>query len=175
MPVIVTVVPPATGPKSGADRGDRRGRLDFGAELDLFARFRPLGATVAPSNGGGKMKPKLAPATSATPILSVALVGSTPIRSPAWTGRLAVKVCSPSPSGVTGLLVPAAMYPPEPLGRSTRREKGPPSASCIRQRTIAPLTGEVRFAPFSGSAVLKKVSTVRIRSAPIPAAARCQP
>src|SRR3954454_17029841 len=29
----------------------------------------------------------------------------------------------------------------------------------MRQRTIAPLTGEVRFAPFSGSAVLKKVST----------------
>ena len=71
-----------------------------------------------------------------------------------------MKVCSPPPAaGVTGLLVPAAMYPPVPLGRRTRRANGPPAGSCILQRTIAPVTGEVKLAPFSGSAALKKVLT----------------
>src|SRR5260221_5910937 len=97
VPVIVTVVPPAIEPEVGVIEVISGAGWTSALSSISCPDLLPLGATVAPSGGGGKMKPKLAPGTSTTPILSLLLVGSMPIRSPVWIGMLAVKVWSPVP------------------------------------------------------------------------------
>jgi hypothetical protein len=96
---------------------------------------------------------------SATPISSVGLLESTAIRSPLRIGSWVWNVSIPVPFGFTAWLVPAAVNAPEPFGWRTRSVNGPPTAPCTFQRMIAPLTGEARFAPASGSVVLNWVRT----------------
>jgi hypothetical protein len=59
---------------------------------------------------------------------------------------------------VSGALVPAPLWVVPPPGLSTRSVKGPPPGLAIRQRTIVPVTGDVRFAPGSGKAELMTVN-----------------
>src|SRR6478609_11713604 len=100
VPVIVTLVPPATEPEVGVI--EVIAGVGWTSALSSISSpgLVPLGATVAPSMGGGKIKAKLAPGTVAIPISSVVLVGSIPTRSPAWIGTFVVKVWSPAPDGV---------------------------------------------------------------------------
>src|SRR6201999_1758402 len=74
-------------------------------------------------------------------------------------GSWVENVSIPLPFGVTDWLEAEAVKAPAPFGWSTRNVNGPPTAPAIFQRTIAPLTGEARFAPVSGSVVLNWVRT----------------